>query len=179
VSTTPPAGWYPDPAGSPGQRWWDGRGWTELLRDGTAGTTEPSPGAARPVPPASWPPGGDVGPAPVPPAASSGQVNAPWLRQPPTSGEAAPPPVVSSPEAPRIGLGRQLHALRYRNAASVSTIAVALGYSAIEYFVHLLLLGFVPIFMAAGAVRRRERLAPVAVAAALVPLALFVFLLRR
>lgn len=23
-----PAGWYPDPAGGPSQRWWDGAGWT-------------------------------------------------------------------------------------------------------------------------------------------------------
>jgi Protein of unknown function (DUF2510) len=30
----PPAGWFPDPSGRPGQRWWDGRGWTELTRDG-------------------------------------------------------------------------------------------------------------------------------------------------
>lgn len=29
---TVPAGWYPDPAGGPGTRWWDGRVWTEHLR---------------------------------------------------------------------------------------------------------------------------------------------------
>jgi hypothetical protein len=27
----PPAGWYVDPAGQ-GQRWWDGRGWSEHVR---------------------------------------------------------------------------------------------------------------------------------------------------
>jgi hypothetical protein len=40
---TPPAGWYPDPAGHPGtERWWDGLGWTDHLRpappDGAAST---------------------------------------------------------------------------------------------------------------------------------------------
>jgi hypothetical protein len=28
----PPAGWYPDPSGIPGERWWDGRGWSEHTR---------------------------------------------------------------------------------------------------------------------------------------------------
>lgn len=27
--TSPPAGWYADPDGDPGQRWWDGQRWTE------------------------------------------------------------------------------------------------------------------------------------------------------
>lgn len=28
----PPADWYPDPGGAPGQRWWNGTTWTEATR---------------------------------------------------------------------------------------------------------------------------------------------------
>lgn len=34
----PPAGWYPDPAGGPSRRWWDGSGWTHDLEGAGAGT---------------------------------------------------------------------------------------------------------------------------------------------
>lgn len=37
----PPAGWYADPAGTPQERWWDGRGWSDHLR-------APSPGPQGP-----------------------------------------------------------------------------------------------------------------------------------
>jgi len=30
---TTPAGWYPDPAGTPRSRWWDGTQWTESYHD--------------------------------------------------------------------------------------------------------------------------------------------------
>ncbi|HWE54295.1 MAG TPA: DUF2510 domain-containing protein [Acidimicrobiales bacterium] len=30
-ATHPPAGWYPDPAGSNGRRYWDGQAWTESV----------------------------------------------------------------------------------------------------------------------------------------------------
>lgn len=29
----PPPGWYPDPSGAPGERYFDGHGWTEQHRD--------------------------------------------------------------------------------------------------------------------------------------------------
>jgi uncharacterized protein YxjI len=41
----PPPGWYPDPAGRAGTRWWDGQGWTEHAQQ-----------AAPPPPPAPGPP---------------------------------------------------------------------------------------------------------------------------
>jgi hypothetical protein len=46
-----PPGWYADPAGGPGQRWWDGYAWTEA-------TVLPN------VPP---PPPGSITPSPFPP----------------------------------------------------------------------------------------------------------------
>jgi hypothetical protein len=37
----PPAGWYPDPAGGPTRRWWDGAHWTERIEAPT-GTIDPA-----------------------------------------------------------------------------------------------------------------------------------------
>jgi uncharacterized protein YxjI len=47
----PPPAWYPDPAGSGGQRWWDGQGWSEHVQP----PPPPPPPAQAAVPP---PPGG-------------------------------------------------------------------------------------------------------------------------
>jgi hypothetical protein len=54
-----PPGWYPDPAGGPGQRWWDGYAWTEA-------TVLPQ----RPPPPPPPPPSPWAGATPTPGPAS-------------------------------------------------------------------------------------------------------------
>lgn len=48
--TTPPtpAGWYPDPDGSGGQRYWDGSGWTEHRSPATHEPTQPTAPAEPP-----------------------------------------------------------------------------------------------------------------------------------
>ncbi|SKA90867.1 Protein of unknown function [Agreia bicolorata] len=43
-----PAGWFPDPSGGPGSRWWDGQKWTEHVSDPTLSTFAPV-GAPRRV----------------------------------------------------------------------------------------------------------------------------------
>jgi uncharacterized protein YxjI len=46
TQSSPPAppGWYPDPAGSPGARWWDGQGWTEHVQQQTVPAPQQDPG---------------------------------------------------------------------------------------------------------------------------------------
>lgn len=96
-STTPdiPAGWYPDPAGGPRPRWWDGTAWTEHYAD--LPTQAPAaPVAPEPVIPAA---------APVPPVAHVAPVTpvAPSVPEAPaTSGFTAYPssyPATTSPVA--------------------------------------------------------------------------------
>ena len=48
-----PPGWYPDPAGGPGQRWWDGYAWTEATVLPQHPPPPPWAGAAPPQGPAS------------------------------------------------------------------------------------------------------------------------------
>jgi len=66
-SGAPPPGWYPDPGGSGGQRWWDGTRWSEHRAPAT-GWGGPSEAAV---------PGGPADP-PGPPG---GHAVDPWLWQ--------------------------------------------------------------------------------------------------
>ena len=59
MSTSPPAGWYPDPGDSRGLRWWDGQRWTEHAQPPPVAA--PVAGSAGPVTPGTpyptWPDG--------------------------------------------------------------------------------------------------------------------------
>ena len=63
-----PPGWYPDPAGGPGQRWWNGYAWTEatVLPSTATATATSRLGRRGPAPRTSdrgRPVGGGVGAA--------------------------------------------------------------------------------------------------------------------
>lgn len=92
ASSGPRAGWYPDPAGSPRQRWWDGTGWTDSLRDAPA-ATPPAPPAAPVTPP-----------APLYGQTSSGQSTTYGQS---ASGQSATGPAAPGPVAPTGGYGQQ------------------------------------------------------------------------
>jgi Protein of unknown function (DUF2510) len=47
MTSLPPAGWYPNPSGGPGQRYFDGRDWTAHHR---ATPPPPMPAPSHPVP---------------------------------------------------------------------------------------------------------------------------------
>ncbi len=56
MTQLPPPGWYPDPAGTPAERYWDGNAWSQVTREA------PQPAAAPNLPVAHGGPG-SYGPA--------------------------------------------------------------------------------------------------------------------
>lgn len=42
VAPSPVAGWYPDPSGRHELRYWDGKGWTDHVRDGATRAVDPT-----------------------------------------------------------------------------------------------------------------------------------------
>src|SRR5262245_66679960 len=49
MTSLPPAGWYPNPSGAPGQRYFDGRDWTAHHRPAPSTSVHP-PVPTHPVP---------------------------------------------------------------------------------------------------------------------------------
>jgi hypothetical protein len=109
-----PPGWYADPAGGPGQRWWDGYAWTDTV-------VQPTP--PPPSPPAPSPP------APSPPSATA---TASGYALPPRYVTGVPPSLAVSDQA-----GRQSAVEREVWIYPIARLAVTVP--AIYYLVNLII----------------------------------------
>jgi hypothetical protein len=90
-----PAGWYTDPGGSSGQRWWDGTAWTDhLLPESPAPAPTPPPVLAPGVPlaanPTGWPVAASTEPAADLTATAPLPLGSPSWSAGPTTEAAAP-----------------------------------------------------------------------------------------
>ena len=145
--TTPAAGWYTDPAGTGGVRWWDGYRWT--------GNIHPPAG----YPPTGYPPTG------YPPAGY--RPAGPDSTGDPTVADAGRQQTFKP--GPGYGGTGSSASLLQRNRLSLIAVAVIAGYAVLAFVVHIVLFGLLPILFAVRAVRAREPLAvPAVVLSALV-----------
>lgn len=138
------AGWYPDPAGSSAQRWWDGQQWTDQLQ------AAPQPSFAQP---GSGAPGSSQPPYGQQPYGHQPYGQQPYGQQP--YGQPGYGPHYGQPAYQPTAPGSLWH----RNQYSFITMIVSIIYIAIAFEAHFVLIGVVPILMTIRAFGRKEKLA--------------------
>lgn len=147
-----PPGWHPDPS-NPGAalRWWDGRTWTTHTHQAAISTHYVAPSAYQAAastptvattPAAAWPGGS--------PTLTSNHVSGSY-----GSGSYASANV----------------SFAKRNSHSVTAIGVVALYVLLAVTTHFVLLGILPVLLSVRAIKAKETLAPAAVAAAVVAVA--------
>jgi hypothetical protein len=113
TTSNTPSGWYPDPDGSGGQRFWDGAGWTDHRVPAPAPPVDPpvTPRHAAPPEPEAPPPPPEVAAEPAPePEPELATISAPiWQSPPPTypgpAFESEPPKDARSKLITQYGIG--------------------------------------------------------------------------
>lgn len=189
--TSPVSGWYPDPHGQPGERFWDGSAWTNDTRAVPPSAPTDAPpaydGFGNPSAPPAYgqqaPANGQQPPSygQPPPAYGSqppafGQQPPAFGQQPPSYGQQPPaygqqPPAYGTPEYARQTQSQPQNFLK-RNPLSLATIGVAIAYLLILVFAHVAILGILPLLLGIRAASRKE---PLAVGAVVVGVAALIF----
>jgi hypothetical protein len=132
----PPAGWYPDPSGPEGKRWWDGQAWSSA--------TMPPPVQA--VAAGYAPAAGYAGPGQPAVAAPQNPGYLPYQPMPTAYPAAA-----------------QAHG---GNRMALITFGIVALYLVIAFETRIVIFGFLPLGMSLRSRRLREPLAPLAIGAA-------------
>ena len=144
--STPVAGWYPDPAGSGGLRWWNGVAWSDQVQPAAQPVAQPGAAGQQWGTDQHWGAGQQWG---------AGQ---PWTPGAP----GAPAQQWAGQQAKQAPVGI---AQRNRNSLIVAVIAVV--YVVLAATVHIVVLGILPVLFGVRAVQAKEPLAwPAVVVAA-------------
>jgi hypothetical protein len=139
--TTPAAGWYPDPAGSGGSRWWDGIAWGDQVHPAPQPVAQPGAAPGQP-----WH------------VAQQGNAGQQW-----DGGQASGQPWNPDAPAQQQWTGQQVQqapeTFAKRNSTSLAAIVVSLVLIVLLATAHIVVLAILPVFLAVRAVQRKEQLA--------------------
>lgn len=147
--TAPVAGWYADPNGGTGLRYWDGFAWTP--------STQPSP-AIPPVHYAQSPYSSTSPASPYPGQPFAGQAGPGQ----PFAGQPYPP--APAPAAAPVG------SLLARSRFTLITIAICIVYYIIDRSAHIVFIGILPIAMSVRSFQAKEPYAIIGAAIAAITL---------
>jgi hypothetical protein len=183
---TPPAGWYPDPAGSGGQRWWNGMAWSDHVQPAVAAPVPVQTPAVAATAPAAAAATTTVVPGAVPvqshqdataaaqhaPSAEAAGLTVTQAAQYTPMGTVVPG-AGEGPSAPG-SLGHawapmttSMSGSRSDNQFAYITFGFAAFYILLAVMTHFVLIGVVPILMAVRSLNAREKLAPYAMGVAI------------
>ncbi len=161
-TATPAAGWFADPHKPESLRWWDGARWTQHVHPGAA--AQPAPAAHSSYAPAAQ----SVHPAATQSYAAAAQSSYAAAAQPSYAAAAQGGAYAVTPMQAAALAAASPESLIDSNPKSLLAIAFSLGYLAIALTTGVVILGAVPALLSFRAMKRGEKLAPMAILAAVI-----------
>jgi hypothetical protein len=163
---TPPAGWYPDPAGSGGQRWWNGMAWSDHVQPAVAASVPThSPVAAQQPQPQAEAQATVVPETLATTTALQGVSEAQYTPM----GADIVPGASSTPGAmPHSwAMNTSMAGSRSDNQFAYVAFGFSAFYILLAIMTHFVLIGVVPVLMAVRSLKAQEKLAPYAMGVAI------------